>query len=981
MSPISRVRSCLLVLLSALGLLAAGLTTTASAAGPAASAPNGIYLVQMSGEPVVAYRGGVAGLRATAPARGQKVDPQSADVVRYVSHLRSKHDAALARVGGRKVHDYAFSYDGFAARLDARAVAELRRQPGVVAVTADEIRRPDTSTTPAFLGLTAAGGLWSQLDGAGGAGEGMVVGVIDSGITPESLSFSDRTGSNGSASKDGKLGYRQLPGWHGRCIPGDRFTAMDCNLKLIGARHYGEGYGGRDGVKALFPYEFWSARDADGHGTHTASTAAGNGGVRAVVDGADLGTISGMAPRARVAAYKVCWGTGDEGGCPNSDSVAAIDQAVADGVDVLNFSISGSTTSSLTPVEVAFLFAADAGVFVAASAGNNGPGASTVAHNSPWLTTVAAGTHDRSYSATVTLGNGASYTGAGLGAAVGSAPLVRSDDVGTAGKPAEEVRLCYPGSLDPAKVTGTIVVCDRGVLARPDKSLAVRQAGGIGMVLLNTSPSSVNADLHHVPTVHLPDTARTAVRAYAATATATASLSQGTGGPGAEAPDVASFSSRGPALAGAGDLLKPDLMAPGVDVLAAVSPAPGGRSFDFYSGTSMSSPHVAGIGALLSQRHPTWSPAAVRSALMTSASQVRNTGTAIAGGPFDFGSGQVVPTSPADPGLVYDSGFADWLAWLCGTGQLTGALCAGPAKDPSDLNYPSIAIGALAGRQTVTRTVTNVSGAVETYSATASLPGIDVQVAPSSFTVQPGGTATYAVTFTRTTAAVNAYSSGALVLTGSNGHRVRSPLVVRPVALAAPAEVTGSYPVTFGYDGAFSATARGLVPAAVTPGTVGQDPDQTFVKGDAAGTVEIPVTVPAGTTHARFALFDADVAAGADIDLYVHRGGTLVGSSGSGTSAEQVDLRDPTAGEYTVSVHGWGLPAGTSGYALHTWLVGGAAAGNLTVGAPAQASVGQTATITLTPTGLQAGTKYLGAVAYGGAVAGLPAPTLVRMDG
>lgn len=979
MSPTSRVRSCLLVLLSALGLLAGGLTTTAAAAGPAATSPNGIYLVQMSGDPVVAYRGGVAGLRATAPARGSKVDPRSPDVVRYVSHLRSKHDAALARVGGRKVHDYAFSYDGFAARLDAPAVAQLRRQPGVVAVTADEIRRPDTSTTPAFLGLSTSGGLWSQLAGAGGAGEGMVVGVIDSGITPESLSFSDRTGSNGSASKDGKLSYRQLPGWHGRCVPGDRFTATDCNLKLIGARYYGEGYGGRDGVQARFPYELWSARDADGHGTHTASTAAGNAGVRAVVDGADLGTISGMAPRARVAAYKVCWGTGGEGGCPNSDSVAAIDQAVADGVDVLNFSISGSTTSSLTPVEVAFLFAADAGVFVATSAGNNGPGASTVAHNSPWLTTVAAGTHDRSYAATVTLGNGTSYTGAGLGAAVASATLVLSDDVGADGAPAAEVRLCYPGSLDPAKTTGKIVVCDRGVLARPDKSLAVRQAGGVGMVLVNQSPSSVNADLHHVPTVHLDSDVRDAVRGYAATAGATASLSQGTGGPGAAAPDVAGFSSRGPALAGAGDLLKPDLMAPGVDVLAAVSPEAGGRSFDLYSGTSMASPHVAGIGALLSQRHPTWSPAAVRSALMTTASQVRNTGTAIAGDPFDFGAGHVVPTSAADPGLVYDSGVADWLAWLCGTGQPTGAACAGPARDPSDLNYPSIAIGALAGRQTVTRTVTNVGGAAETYTATASLPGVAVQVAPSSFTVQPGASATYTVTFTRTTAAVGAYSSGALELTGSKGHRVRSPLVVRPVALAAPAEVTGSYPVVFGYDGAFSATVRGLVPAQLTPGTVAADPDQVFAPGDPAGTVAIPVTVPAGTTHARFSLFDADVAAGADIDLYVYRGATLVGASGSGTSAEQVDLREPEAGTYTVFVHGWGLPAGTSAYALHRWLLDDQAAGNLAVDAPTQAEVGQTATVTLTPGDLAPG-RYLGAVAYSGAAAGLPAPTLVRID-
>ncbi len=179
----------------------------------------------------------------------------------------------------------------------------------------------------------------------------------------------------------------------------------NCNKKLIAAQWYGEGFGGEAHIKGLFPYEFWSARGAAGHGSHTASTAAGNNGVNAIVNGNSLGLVSGMAPRARIAVYKVCWGI-EVGiaGCATSDSVAAIDQAVADGVDVINFSISGSTTSFLDPVEVAFLFAADAGVFVAASAGNNGPGASTVAHNSPWLATVAAGTHDRVYVATVNAG-------------------------------------------------------------------------------------------------------------------------------------------------------------------------------------------------------------------------------------------------------------------------------------------------------------------------------------------------------------------------------------------------------------------------------------------------------------------------------------------------------------------------------------------------------------------------------------------------
>ena len=341
-----------------------------------------LYIVQMSDPPVVAYTGGIAGLKATKPNRGQKINPLSNEVVRYGDFLTAKHDAALRGVGGaKKSYSYKFAFNGFAAELsDAQAEAS-KSMPGVLAVSKDEIRTMDTSSTPAFLGLSAPGGLWSQLSGnangnpiiakgpnSGGAGEGIVVGIVDSGIWPENPSFSDRDAN-------GKLVYQQLPGWHGKCTPGEAFDGSSCNKKLIAAQWYGEGFGGEAHIKGLFPYEFWSPRGAAGHGSHTASTAAGNNGVNAIVNGNSLGLVSGMAPRARIAVYKVCWGI-EVGiaGCATSDSVAAIDQAVSDGVDVINFSISGSTTSFLDPVEVAFLFAADAGVFVAASAGNNGPG-------------------------------------------------------------------------------------------------------------------------------------------------------------------------------------------------------------------------------------------------------------------------------------------------------------------------------------------------------------------------------------------------------------------------------------------------------------------------------------------------------------------------------------------------------------------------------------------------------------------------------
>jgi hypothetical protein len=244
-------------------------------------------------------------------------------------------------------------------------------------------------------------------------------------------------------------------------------------------------------------------------------------------------------------------------------------------------------------------------------------------------------------------------------------------------------------------------------------------------------------------------------------------------------------------------------------------------------------------------------------------------------------------------------------------------------------------------------------------------------------TLNRGQTKTFTVKFTRTAATLNAYTGGQL--TWSDGsHTVRVPMVVRPVALAAPTQVSGSYGVTFGYTGSFTAAARGLIPAAITAGAVADDPTDGACSLTSPNAQLIPVTVPAGTTYARFSLFDADVNPGSDIDMCVFRGATLVGASGSGTSAEEVNLLSPTAGDYTVVVQGWGV-AGSSPFKLHTWLLGSAAAGNMTVTAPASVTIAETGTINLSFSGLAAGTKYLGSVAYSGAT-GLPNPTIVRVD-
>src|SRR5438067_786331 len=497
-------------LVSRLRILAAGTLVSAAAAmalvaasSPTASTPtaapadNGVYIVQMSPAPAVAYTGGIPGYNATAPKPGQKIDPLATDTVKYVGYLKSKHDEALGKVGGGpKLYDYAFSYDGFAAKLTAKQAAAMAKQPEVVAISPDEVVSQDTSSTPHFLGLDDPNGLWSQLGGltalkkGPGAGENIIIGLVDSGIWPESKSFTD-------LAANGNVLYQQLRVFHGRSESTETVTdgSWDvnlCNKKLIGARHFDAAWDGDAAIKSQRPWEFLSPRDYNDHGSHTTSTAGGNNGVPTTGPAAVFGPISGMAPRARVAMYKALWSTQDGATASGftSDLTAAIDQAGSDGVDVINYSISGTTTNFLDPVQVSYLFAARAGVFVSASAGNSGPTTGTVAHPGPWLTTVAAGTHNRNGQGSVTLGNGATYTGASVATAVGPAPVIDSTAAGLAGADPVKVELCYAASdnsgtavLDPTKVAGKIVICKRGVIARVDKSFAVQEAGGVGMVM------------------------------------------------------------------------------------------------------------------------------------------------------------------------------------------------------------------------------------------------------------------------------------------------------------------------------------------------------------------------------------------------------------------------------------------------------------------------------------------------------------------
>jgi hypothetical protein len=471
-------------------------------------------------------------------------------------------------------------------------------------------------------------------------------------------------------------------------------------------------------------------------------------------------------------------------------------------------------------------------------------------------------------------------------------------------------------------------------------------------------------------------------------AAATASFTAGTAAPDEGAPDMAVFSSRGPNGAVA-DIIKPDVTAPGVQILAGNSPTPfigaAGELFQAIQGTSMSSPHVAGVGALLAGEHPDWSPAMIRSALTTTAHQDvdKEDGTTPAD-PFDFGGGHIDPLPAVDPGLVYDATYQSYLAFLCGVGELDPAAspCTAPTVgiiDPSDLNLPTIGIGDLAGVQTVTRTVTNV-GPAGTYTVSVDAPdGVDVVVSPSTLVLAAGEAASYTVTFTRTDAVFDTWAFGSLAWS-DGAHSVRSPLAVRPVAIAAPESVEGTgqegtatYDVTFGYEGNFETQVHGLVPADVDTRTVQDDPDNeiTVALETGVGIDVITIPVAAGTLHLRAALFDENVdGATDDLDMYLfapgdYPDGDFADLSGTATSNEQVDAVAPAAGDWTLVVHGWETDGPEAVYDLFTWLVGSVDAGNLTaVSSTSAATVGGTATIDLTWAGLLADNRYLGVVGY-----------------
>ncbi|KAH7577829.1 hypothetical protein JRO89_XS01G0304900 [Xanthoceras sorbifolium] len=658
---------------------------------------------------------------------------------------------------------YETAISGFAAKLSIKQLELLKQVDGFLSATPDEFLTLHTTHSPQFLRLENGKGLWS----ASNLAKDVIVGVIDTGIWPEHISFLD-TGMSSVPSK-----------WKGVCEEGTKFSQSNCNKKLIGARAFFKGYETVTG-RINETVDYRSPRDAQGHGTHTASTAAGNLVSNASLFGLAKGSAGGMRYTSRIAAYKACWPLG----CSSADILAAIDKAVSDGVDVLSLSLGGSSRPYYSDlIAVASFGAIQNGVFVSCSAGNSGPSSSTVSNTAPWLMTVAANYMDRSFPAIVKLRNGKVFEGSSLyyGKATKQLPLVYAKTAGSRG-----AEYCIDGSLSQKLVKGKIVLCQRGINSRARKGEIVKLAKGAGMILVNTENEGEEliADPHILPASALGASAgKTIIKYMNSTKKPIASIVFKGTAFGNPAPVMAAFSSRGPSTAGP-DVIKPDVTAPGVNILAAWPPMTSPtrlksdkRSvlFNILSGTSMSCPHVSGLAALLKSVHQDWSPAAIKSALMTTAYTLDNkkapfadigSSNSLWATPFAFGSGHVDPESASDPGLIYDITTADYLNYLCSLNYTSSqmSLFSGgnfttcpkkPTFQPGggDLNYPSFAVNFKGNAQNITleyqRTATNVGTPTSSYAVQVQQPsGVLVTVKPKILSFENlGQKLSYKVTF------------------------------------------------------------------------------------------------------------------------------------------------------------------------------------------------------------------------------------------
>ncbi|KAL3719656.1 hypothetical protein ACJRO7_004609 [Eucalyptus globulus] len=614
-----------------------------------------------------------------------------------------------------------------------------------------------TTHSPKFLGLPPLQG-----------GKGIIIGVLDTGVTPDHPSFS----GDGMPPPPAK--------WKGRCD----FESYRCNNKLIGARSFDSSAKQNVTMPPI---------DNVGHGTHTASTAAGASVQRANTLGMAKGTARGMAPFAHLAIYKVC----PTGQCSTSDVLAGIDAALMDGADIISMSLGeiSSPPYHTDAIAVATFAAIQRGIFVSCAAGNSGPDSGLVSNAAPWILTVGASTIDRNLVAKVKLGNGAEYDGEALYQPSFSSTLL----------PLVYPESCLPGHLKVSEVKGKIVLCKEGSFFPFEMGKEVKRARGAAMILINEQIDgyTILVEDYGLPASHVSYAAGEKIKGYInATKSPTATIMfRGTVFGNPTAPAVASFSSRGPCFASPG-ILKPDIIGPGVNVLAAW-PFPirndtkAKHYFNIISGTSMSCPHLSGIAALIKGAHPDWSPAAIKSAIMTSAKQLNINRKPIVderlqqADLFAIGTGHVDPARAIDPGFVYDIQPDDYIPYLCGLGYTDKQVsviahkpvrCSGESSIPEgELNYPSFSV-ILGPPETFTRTVTNVGTDYSPYVVRIVPPlGVYVSVKPDKLNFSKlNQKATYSITLGRanSTHKVANFTQGYLRW-DSKKYSVKSPISVK----------------------------------------------------------------------------------------------------------------------------------------------------------------------------------------------------------
>ncbi|KAA8515579.1 hypothetical protein F0562_018810 [Nyssa sinensis] len=704
-------------------------------------------------------------------------------------------------------YSYRRHINGFAAILDEEHAAEIAKHPKVVSVFLNQERKLHTTHSWKFLSLENindvidSSSLWRKAN----FGENIIIGNIDTGVWPESESFRDE-------------GYGPIPSkWNGICETKDNFV---CNRKLIGARYFNKGYAAFYNTSTTEP-SLSTARDYEGHGSHTLSTAGGNFVPRASVFGMGNGTAKGGAPRARVATYKVCWPAIFFGGCLDADILKAFDLAIHDGVDVLSMSLGGVTKNYFEDaISIGAFHAVNHGIVVICSAGNSGPADGTVINVSPWMITVGASTTDRDFPAYVELKNGQLFKGASVSKPLAEEkfyPLITAAQAKSANTSTSNPLYCEYGILDPQKVKGKILVCLNEDNALTSISELAAELGAVGTIICNDKDhgNQIFAEPHIIATSQINYTSSLALFAYINSS----NNPQGTiKAPKTEfgvkpSPLMASFSSKGPNPV-TPEILKPDVTAPGVNVIAAysgaISPTEGTSdkrrtAFITFTGTSMSCPHVSGIVALLKAIHPHWSPGAIRSAIMTTARRRDNTGHPMLdesfdkATPFSYGAGHIRPNRAADPGLVYDLTVEDYIHFLCALGYNQTIIqifsnhtysCSKSVRHlhVTNLNYPSITVPKLLNSVTVTRKVRNV-GSPGKYSARVQPPlGVSVSVEPSTLIfLKTGEEKSFNLTLTAKRAGVDGdYVFGELIWS-DRVHYVRSPIVVATTATLANA--------------------------------------------------------------------------------------------------------------------------------------------------------------------------------------------------